>query len=143
MTKTTCKRCGKCCTQYPCNLLPQDIPRIAQYLGITDQEVIDQYLIIDYYATQFPEDMYFLVPKRENDHPNVRFASFGWAFQRISCVFFLPPRKVSTACRIHEVKPFGGQHMECWNKKHIGKDFFGYAWLGNLGQKYLKMGGLQ
>jgi len=141
MTKTSCSRCGDCCTRYPCNLIPEDILPMACHLDIPVSELIDTYLIIDYFSKIEEEDDYFLVPKRITDNEATVYAGFSWAFQQDACIF-LRDGGFGMSCSIHEAKPHGGRTMSCWLKVHHGKNYYAERWKSELGQEYLKMRGL-
>lgn len=147
-----CKRCGFCCTRMPCGLIPEDVGEIAKYLGISEDELVENYLIIDYYLGGGDEDgvMYYLAPRRKDDE-HFKIAEHAWAFNRYSpCIFLDSEDSVDDIlrddfgkiklCKIHDVKPYAGKMGECDNG--ISKLEIARLWKDGLGaklmQKYLR-----
>jgi len=125
-----CKQCGKCC-QHPCALEPNDLEKISDYLNITIEELIDKYLILDYWMTT-EESLYYFTPKRVGDN-GTKIASFSWAFSDKSCMFL-----ENNLCKIHDVKPRGGREWICgMEEEPYSKHEAGMLWKGN---KYLEVG---
>lgn len=84
-----CKRCGECCrSRGDISLFPQDIPRIAKYLGMNSgDEFLKKYAIKEFFEDK--PALYKYVIKDKGDYMQ-------------TCVFFDEEKKI---CRIHEVKP--------------------------------------
>ncbi|NVM28553.1 MAG: YkgJ family cysteine cluster protein [Candidatus Helarchaeota archaeon] len=101
---TACKKCGQCCYTYPCALHPDDVPRIAAFLGISIKKTIARYLIWDFCADDTGRDVFYLCPKRKGDLGLV--ADYRWAMERFRPCIFLSKDRL---CRIHDVKPLGGR----------------------------------
>ncbi|MGM5488745.1 MAG: YkgJ family cysteine cluster protein [Nanobdellota archaeon] len=77
-----CNNCGGCCQYAAGYVLPEDIPRIAGYLGISEEELKDRYLVeVDVFATTLHK-------------PKITKEPFG------PCIFY------EQGCSIHEMKPF-------------------------------------
>lgn len=127
----TCKMCGICCRNYPCPLEPKDLPNIAEFLNITIEKLISDYLILDYWVSEEGSDYYFC-PKRISDSQFDIIASFSWAFSDEPCIFL-----ENNKCKIHKIKPRGGREMNCEDKttKTYSKYEAGQKWIGN---KYLE-----
>ena len=78
-----CKSCGKCCQYGTGHLIDSDMPKIAAFLGITEEELKEKYL-------EQVEKFHKILWK-----PKTTKKPFG------PCVFY----KDGQGCGIHEVKP--------------------------------------
>lgn len=101
-----CQRCGKCCRTHPCAISPEDLPRIAAYLGLADEQLFKKYLVIDY-VQESNRRLYYLCAARSGDVPGKMVPS-NWTFSESPCVFLK-----SDSCLIEEVKPKGGRTLSC------------------------------
>ncbi len=89
-----CSRCGKCCTHGTGFLVEKDIPAIAEFLGITKEELIKNCLEP---VTKFNTTLYRpLSVKKKNK-------AYG------TCIFF----NSEQGCRIHPVKPLQCKISSC------------------------------
>lgn len=107
--------CGSCCSE-PGWLKPADWDNIARRLGLTKEEVLNKYLIIDYLATQ---DGYswVLAPVKVVDgvplsEPGKR-VPWKYAHSTGKCIFLK-----DNLCVLHPVKPSECQTYECEAIKH-------------------------
>ena len=101
-----CVGCGWCCARRTCVPTPDEIPGIAEFLGLTVEQLIAQYMVGD----------------RMEGHEFLRFAntaqkdvlgeflSSSRTFDKGDCILF----HNSSGCAIHEVKPADAKGAECW-----------------------------
>jgi len=80
-----CNRCNECCTQSPCLLLPDDVPRIAARLGETPHEFAERHLVAESVAG-------------------------AWRVRMHKPCDFLR----ADGCSIHEFKPTPAADYKCW-----------------------------
>jgi len=43
-----CLQCGKCCVTYLCALSPEDVSRIADHLGLSEEELFARFMVLDW-----------------------------------------------------------------------------------------------
>lgn len=103
----TCTKCVSACRTCPGGLIPSDMPSIAQFLGISEEELKNQYLIRDFFTDSRGEDKLIWRPVKISDiddkpleQPGTK-ASWGYAFTQANCIFLKEGK-----CSIHSVKPF-------------------------------------
>jgi Fe-S-cluster containining protein len=101
-----CFECAKCCFTHPCALEPKDLAKIANYLNLTEIELFNQFLVLDYVEAKGTKQ-YYLCPARETDMPG-RMVQTDWAFSDSPCIFLQQSR-----CSIQDVKPKGGRTYYC------------------------------
>mgnify|MGYP002398849304 CR=1 FL=1 len=110
-----CMRCGLCCYQYPCIPRPEEIEPIAQYLGLSVLELINQYMVIDTAECK----VYFLRWAKHGEEDLAgKMIPPARTFDRGYCILY---DKESRGCRIHPVRPQEARVIKCW-KKNSGKD---------------------
>lgn len=88
-----CQNCGKCCTMGSGFLIDKDIPKIAKYLGITEEELKRTCLTE---KILFNKVMYKPNSLDQKGKPGV-------------CVFY----NKDNGCSIHDVKPFECKIASC------------------------------
>jgi Fe-S-cluster containining protein len=115
-----CQQCGKCCETQPCALAPEDLPKIAKFLGLTEEQLFKRFLILDY-VEGIRERNYYVAPARKNDLTG-RIAETGWTFENNACIF-LRDRK----CSIDRVKPKGGREFYCSLITTLNSNVIGYG----------------
>lgn len=86
-----CQQCGLCCTQTTCIPFPDELPDIANYLGISVKVLLDTY----YRDYTFPKTN--VVAKRP------------WK-EAQKCIFLIG----FTKCEIYKVRPIAAQVYRCW-----------------------------
>ena len=120
-----CDRCAKCCNRAPCIMLPGDLPRIAKFLGETEESLFRKYLVLDYYIGK-EEYLYYLSPCKQGDTPGT-VVPWSWAFDRRPCIFLQ-----GNDCLIHAVKPHEGRTWSCKSTKQGDavkhKHYYGMRW---------------
>ena len=105
-----CEHCGECCINAPCPLHPKDLPKIANFLGLSIKQTIDKYLIWDFWLGENMDKFYYLAPKRKGD---IKYISeFEWISKGAPCIF-LEKTTEGYTCKIHQVKPKGGKYYLC------------------------------
>jgi Fe-S-cluster containining protein len=77
-----CRRCGVCCTRHQANVLPEEVTRIAAFLGITKEDWRKLY-----------------------DDPRWEYDSYSLIRHIDGACAFLKWDKGLAACAIHQVKP--------------------------------------
>jgi Fe-S-cluster containining protein len=134
--KGTCIRCGGCCTTYPCALAPDDLGKIADFLGMSCADVFRRYLVLDYAAASGKKHFY-VCPARVGDR-TASFVDWDWAFASSPCIFLR-----DDSCAIQPVKPLGGRTFICdlatttradgiFGKRQAAKAWRGSSLLGEL-----------
>jgi Fe-S-cluster containining protein len=108
--KQECCRSGVCCWRRPGHLDPADVPRIAAYLGLSEKELFNRYLIVD-----ILHDDLCLLPKRSHQEGG---RMIGWreTFSLESPCVFLDVEN-GNACKVHPVKPKGCSEFKCWEEQ--------------------------
>lgn len=119
-TLKPCLKCGKCCITYPCALSPDDLPRIARFLGLTESELLTHFLVLDY-VLDSGQRRYYVCPARKDDEAG-RVVHPEWAFSDSPCVFLR-----GSECAIEEVKPKGGKTFFCSLMTSENRNLIGYG----------------
>ncbi len=88
-----CKKCGHCCSHGTGMLVPEDMPRIARFLNITEEELKEKYL----------EEVEMFNTKAWRPKTVKKGRPYG------KCVFHNDREQ----CRIHVAKPFQCVIMNC------------------------------
>lgn len=104
---TTCQRSGVCCWRRPCELHPGDPERLAAHLGITTQEVIRDYLVVDRL-----DHGVVLLPRRVQQDGG-RYLSASQTYDIETPCVFLDQSGGPGSCRVQEAKPTGGAQWSC------------------------------
>ena len=93
-----CRKCGKCCSLGSGYLIDADIPRIAKFLGINEEELKEKYLEkVNMYG-------------KDNLRPKTKDKGKGYG----ECIFL-----ENNLCKIHEAKPLNCRIGTC---RPIGKE---------------------
>lgn len=102
MESCTCDECKSACNHIPGWFKPSEIFKVAEYLGLTVQELFDKYLGINYYLAtdrnQLEKDVFVLTPATTKMEGGDMFPWVG----KGTCVFL----DENELCSIHPVKPF-------------------------------------
>jgi len=106
-----CKKCGHCCSHGTGMLIPEDIPRIARLLGISEDELKERCL----------EEVEMFNTKAWK--PRTAKKPFG------KCVFLAK----SNECSIHVAKPFQCVIMNCRHDAEQAVQWFYLNYLVNPG----------
>lgn len=99
MPECACEICQGACAQKPGWFLPEQIAPLAEHLGLTEQQLFDDYLIVNKIVSNgrdIPEDVHVLSPGIVGMRTGEDFA---WATG--TCIWFSQGK-----CQIHELKPF-------------------------------------
>ena len=102
----SCLRCGICCKTHPCALAPDDLIKLARFLGTSSAEIFKRYLVLDYVFVS-GEKRYYACPARASDQPGTIVAS-AWTFSDSPCVFLR-----DNICTVEQAKPRGGKSYSC------------------------------
>ena len=107
-----CVRCGTCCHIRPCALSKEDVPKIAEFLGITITELLTKHLVVDKIGGN-----YCLLPIRAHQKELAgKFIPWRETYSMATpCAFY----DEKAGCKIHGVKPFQGRITECWTEEDI------------------------
>lgn len=106
--REVCDQCGYCCISRPCALEPQDLGKIASYLGLSEEETFRNFLIVDrwrdYEENACDPLMYYVSPKKQGDVEHVVTCD-SWQYFIIPCTFLTEDYK----CCIYPVIPREGR----------------------------------
>ena len=105
--KTECCRSGVCCWRRPGALAEEDIAPLALHLGITEQELFRDYLVVDEI-----QGRRCLLPRRAHQEGG---SMIGWEETysvTTPCVFL--DETHDNACKAHEAKPAACRNFKCW-----------------------------
>jgi hypothetical protein len=114
-----CFSCAKCCFVHPCALEPGDLGKIARFLDLTEKELFNRFLVLDYVEVEGSKQ-YYVCPARKTD-PSGTIVSPGWTFSDSPCIFLRNRR-----CYIQEVKPKGGRTYYCRSLTNTGQVIVAY-----------------
>ena len=108
---TECVRCGYCCWRRPCNLVPSDVNKIAEYLKISASDLFKNYLVVDKIQGSI-----VIVPARvsQKDLAGGFLPDSNTFDIDTPCIFFAENGLGRGQCKIHKVKPRGGLEWGCW-----------------------------
>ncbi len=104
-----CTRCGNCCHSQTGWLVPADLRAIAEFLNISQRQLISRYLVIDYLAQSETGYTFVWAPVRVNEFTGTPLVTPGqrvpWRYSEeyAPCIFWQ-----TKGCSIHQVKP-----LEC------------------------------
>jgi Fe-S-cluster containining protein len=112
----SCDRCQAACTVKPGWFKPGEIAPVAKFLNLTEQELFDRYLGVDWWEAGYcggravENDIFLLAPAITSMSPGSEYPGDPHG----TCVFLKDGR-----CEIHEVKPYeckkyfhGSKHEE-------------------------------
>ena len=115
--KKVCQKCGFCCWTRPCNLVKDDVKKIADFLHISELELFSKYLVVD----QIKGKLVVLPRRKSQEDIAGKYVPDDRTYDIDTPCVFLNEKNL---CQIHAVKPFGGRNHECW-KDTIIPD---YSW---------------
>jgi len=115
-----CSGCGKCCFTHPCALAPDDLQKIARHLNLSEQELFNRFLVLDYVDVA-GRKQYYLCPARRADKSGT-IVKPDWSFSNSPCIFLH-----GTKCTIQDVKPKGGMEYYCRILTNSDHGFVGYG----------------
>ena len=105
----SCQRCGQCCLRF-CTPRPDEIAPVAQHLGMSVDELVNKYLVIDTADCK----TFFLrwIKHGEEDLAGKRIPPLR-TFDRGYCIMY---DEKNRACLIHPVRPREAKYIKCWEK---------------------------
>lgn len=106
--KTECCHSAICCWRRPGELEEADIKPLADHLGVTKQQLFQQYLVVDKWGDDLK-----LVPRRKHQTGGVMLDWRETYSLESPCVFLTDQNK----CAVHEVKPVACRNFKCWEKQ--------------------------
>ena len=115
-----CQQCGRCCETLPCALAPEDLPRIAEYLGLTEEQLFKTCLVLDCVESSQYRNCY-VAPARKNSLVGT-IVEAGWTFEGSPCIFLQEGK-----CSIDKVKPKGGREFHCSLMTNTNSNQIGYS----------------
>ncbi len=95
--------------------------RIANHLGIPEEELFKRFLVIDYTTTVSGKKYHYLCPARQHERPG-RIVKHEWAFSDSPCIFLR-----ENGCVIQKAKPRGGREFFCRLLTHSQQNPIGYG----------------
>jgi Fe-S-cluster containining protein len=102
-----CQKCGYCCHKRTCIPTPDELKKIAEFLGLSVIDAIKQYFCVD---TQ-RYDYYWVKPLGANRlDRGGQLLDADETFDEGKCVFLTD----DNLCRIHDVKPASAKAQRCW-----------------------------
>ncbi len=107
--EVSCCSSAHCCYTLPGALSEEDIKPIAEYLGITEEELYKQYLTLCFNWEDFR-----LLPVRKG-MPAGGYTSMVKNRVVSPCIFL--DEQNENHCRIHPVKPLECREYGCWKKE--------------------------
>lgn len=130
MTDCNCISCQSACSTKPGWFMPNEAEKLADFFGITFEEVFKTKLAVDWYESdnEFASDVFVLSPNVVDSNPGEEFD----ANPNGICVFF-----VDGTCSIHEVKPFEcvtWMHTDSYEKVAIRHRQVAHAWSNEKSQ---------
>lgn len=109
--KAECQQCGWCCLKRPCTPTPDELERIAEYLGMSPGELIRTKCVVDQFAKG--GRFYVLWAKETQLDLLGQYVPCSRTYDQGYCVFF---NRETHNCRIHEVRPESARSYECWGE---------------------------
>lgn len=104
LSQYRCKMCGRCCKYHPCTLHPSDLEKIANYLNVSIETLIEKYLVWDF--VEYEKTWFYLRPLRKNEKKcSDNTTHYLWNPYE-SCIFL---NKINNFCIINKVKPRGSK----------------------------------
>jgi Fe-S-cluster containining protein len=105
-----CCRSGVCCWRRPGGLDKSDVPKIAEKLKLTPQELFSTLLVVDRL-----DKGYVLLPRREHQVSIAgKFVPWRESYSMESPCVFLQRDGNQAKCKIHSVKPTTCRSYKCW-----------------------------
>jgi len=108
-------------------MAPEDLMKLARFLGMSTAEAFKRYLILDYVLVS-GQKRYYACPARVGDQPG-GIVSSDWTFSDSPCIFLS-----DNSCKIEQAKPRGGKSFSCFlmtgkrNRLGFGKRGAAEAW---------------
>lgn len=109
--ETACVRCGMCCVRRTCIPLPDEIPAIAEFLGLTVEELIKQYMVAD--RTGGEDVAHLKWANTAQRDVTGTFLSWCRTYDIAPCIF-MDEDGICT-CRIWEARPQNARNTACWS----------------------------
>lgn len=108
-----CVMCGYCCSKRTCIPTPNELRKIAEFLKLIPNELINKYYAID----RFSDYNYYVKPVGENIKDLTgKFIPSERTFGEGRCIFLTE----NNLCKIYPVRPRSARKMECWNDTKTG-----------------------
>ena len=115
LKKKACQRCGACCHVRSCELFPDEVKDIAQYLELPVKEFIEHHLVID---RKNGSDIYFLRVAAVNiSDLTGQFIPGHRTFGEGPCIYLKSNEDGTHSCFIHDTKPRVAKSHRCWSSK--------------------------
>jgi Fe-S-cluster containining protein len=112
--KRHCVRCGFCCHKRTCIPTPTELRKIAKFLKMTPQALIDKY-----YAIDELDGIYHVKPLGKNIKDLAgKFIPNDRTYNEGKCVFLLK----NNVCKIYSVRPRYARETKCWDENALVAD---------------------
>ena len=110
---TECQQCGWCCAKRTCVPVPDELPQIAKYLGLSVDEMIETYMVGDTQWGNSDHKRYFLRWANTEQVGSGAGYFLDWhaTYDKGDCVLYDSQER---ACRIWPVRPRDAQGQACW-----------------------------
>jgi Fe-S-cluster containining protein len=107
------EKCQRACRNYPGEFRPGEAERVAEFLGMSLQDLFNQYLGVNWWEGYGGENVFMLAPV---SHAMTAGQEWPSTPRRGACVFLKSGR-----CSIHPVKPYACAHGNPCQNKSITK----------------------
>ncbi len=109
-----CLKCGECCANTPCDLIPADLSLLLDKFNMSLQDFFQEYLIgLIIGSSKMPDVILMMMPVKvdKNGHRIKKYlADLEYCRDTPGQCIFLDKNKV---CSIHDCKPHGGDFLLC------------------------------
>jgi Fe-S-cluster containining protein len=124
-----CQRKGDCCRSFPGWFAPGEVEKAAEFLGMTVDAFVRQYIIIDGITVEGYGWVDVFAPVRLNKHgepalPPLSRADFFYRYFKGPCIFFKDNR-----CRIYPYRPVECRHYFCGQSPEQNLSHLKIAWM--------------
>jgi Fe-S-cluster containining protein len=110
--KAGCCQSGICCWRRPGEISEEDIPKLAQGLGISEQELFQKYLLVDRIR-----GILFLRLRRRHEPAGCMLGWLATWSMESPCVFL--DETNGNACQVHSFKPTACRKYKCWERSNM------------------------
>lgn len=101
-----CVHCGFCCSRMSCELTPNEVKKISNFLNMKLIDCVNTYFTVD-----SKEDFLFLRIVSENTKSFAgHYLTNEASFNQGRCIFLDDNNK----CKIHKIKPATAKNFKCW-----------------------------
>lgn len=100
-SECSCEKCNSACRNKAGWFVPEEIPRLAKFFGVTEPELFKTHLAVDWWEpdADFKSTVFLLAPANSRSTPGEMYSGNPHG----QCIFY---DQQKGQCKIHEVKPF-------------------------------------